>query len=29
MTDESWSGPMTQIFAFGHIHKNRGEYCAE
>ena len=27
ITEESWSGPMTHIFAFGHIHKNRGEYC--
>ena len=25
MTEESWSGPMTQIFALGHMNRNRGE----
>jgi hypothetical protein len=28
MTDASWSGPMTQIFALGHIQRKRGEYCS-
>jgi hypothetical protein len=27
MTEESWSGPMTQILAFGHMNRNLGEYC--
>ena len=27
MTAVSWSGPMTPIFALGHIHKKRGEYA--
>lgn len=26
MTCESWAEPMTDTLAFGHIHKNRGEY---
>ena len=24
ITDDSWPGPMTEILALGHIHKNRG-----
>jgi hypothetical protein len=27
MTEDSWSGPITQIFAFGHMKRKRGEYC--
>ena len=29
ITEDSWSGPMTEILALGHMKRNLGEYCCQ